>query len=363
MKTFIKEFKAKANVSSSFIVKYIAVMEGKDGRSYLNLILADKSGELECRKWTEAQEVADIVEKGDIVSVSGKINLFQNRLQLIVKEISKIDPDSVDMSDYIAASANPPEKMLKRLDEIVSTLDDVYIKDLLNGVLNDSEIRRRLRTWSAAKSIHHAYQGGLLEHTLSCTELGASLAKHYNANVSYVVAGTILHDLCKIYELTDASMIEYTEEGKLVGHLVKSIELLDRFCAKVKNFPYAMKLHLKHILISHHGQIEFGSPKLPQTSEAMLVHLIDLMDSKMASFEAVKKKDMLPGHWSGYVKHLERLVFKEELPTFTEYMSDNSKGDLKSDKKISTPHKKNHKDEPLQNKAMADMLKGFKVEG
>lgn len=362
MKTNIKDFKAKESISSSFIVKYIAVMEGKDGRSYLNLILADKTGELECRKWTDAHEVADIVDKGDIVSVTGKINLFQNRLQLIIKDISKLDPESVDISDYVAASANPPEKMLEKLDKIVSTLEDVYLKELLTGVLNDHEIRRRLRTWSAAKSIHHAYQGGLLEHTLSCTELGASLAKHYNANVSYVVAGTVLHDLCKIYELTDASMVEYTEEGKLVGHLVKSIELLDRFCAKVKNFPYAMKLHLKHILISHHGQIEFGSPKLPQTSEAMLVHLIDLMDSKMASFEAVKKKDMLPGHWSGYVKHLERLVFKEELPTFTEYLPDNHKVEVKVEKKLATPQKKKSNDEPLQSKPMADMLKGFKLE-
>ncbi len=361
MKQYIEDFKAKATISSSFIVKYIAVMEGKDGKSYLNLVLADKSGEIESRKWTDAHAVADSVEKGDIVAVSGKINLFQNRLQLILKDIRKMDKSDVELSEYVAASANPPEQMLERLDEIVSNLSDVYIKDLLNLVLHDCEIRRRLKTWSAAKSIHHAFQGGLLEHTLSCTELAVSLSTHYKVNQSYVVAGTVMHDLCKIYELTDSSMVEYTEEGKLVGHLVKSIELLDRFTYKIKNFPYAMKLHLKHILISHHGQIEYGSPKTPQTSEAMLVHQIDLIDSKMASFEAVKKKDLLPGHWSGYVKHLERLVFKEELPTFTEYLSDEPKVEETS-QKHSSAEKKKVKDEPLKSSVMAEKLKGFKLE-
>lgn len=359
MRAYIKDFKAKEEVNGRFYVKYIAVMEGKDGRSYLNLVLADKTGELESRKWTEAHEVANRIDKGDIVSVSGKINLFQNRLQLIIKNIERVE-EEVDMNEFVTSSSNPPEKMLERLDKIVSSLEDIYIRDLLTLMLNDSEIRRRLKTWSAAKSIHHAYQSGLLEHTLSCTELGSSLAKHYGVNVSYVVAGTILHDLCKIYELTDGMGVEYTEEGKLVGHLVKSVELLDRFAYKVKGFPYQMKLHLKHILISHHGQIEFGSPKVPQTSEAMLVHLIDLMDSKMASFAEIKRKDMLPGHWSGFIKHLDRLVYKEELPTYGEYLPEEivAKTSLPKVEKRG----KKHFDQPLKNSALADKLKDFKVE-
>ncbi len=357
MKVYIKDLVAKQSVESEFLVKYIAVMEGKDGRNYLNLVLVDKSGEIEARKWTEAVETAEVVSRGDVVKVSGKVNLFQNRLQLIIKQIHRIECD--DLSEFVNSSATPPEKMLDRLDEIVASLEDVYIRDLLTLILNDAEIRRRLKSWSAAKSIHHAYQSGLLEHTLSCTELALFLSERYQVNRSYVVAGTILHDLCKIYELSDGAVVEYTEEGKLVGHLVKSVELLDRFAYKIKNFPYQMRLHLKHILISHHGEIEFGSPKPPQTSEAMLVHLIDLMDSKMASFATIKQKDLLPGHWSGFVKHLDRLIYKEELPTYTEYIQED--GVEKNGASASKNIGKHSDEKPLKNSALADQLKGLQL--
>ena len=239
---------------------------------------------------------------------------------------------------------------------IVDSLDDVYLRDLLQAVLNDSEIQRRIKLWGAAKTIHHAYQGGLLEHTLSCTQLADTLSAHYKVNRNYVIAGTVLHDLCKIYELTDGASVEYTEEGKLLGHLVKSVEVVDRFTSRIKNFPHMMKVHLKHILISHHGEYEYGSPKIPQTSEAMLVHQIDLMDSKMASFENIKKTDQLPGHWSGFVRHLDRIVYKDDLPFYKDYLSEEV-----SEVKIPKEPKK-RKNEELKNNPMADMLKDFKVQ-
>ena len=143
-------------------------------------------------------------------------------------------------------------------------------------------------------------------------------------NENYVVAGCILHDLCKIYELTDGLNVEYTEEGKLVGHLVKGLEIVDRFSYRIKNFPHYTKMHLKHILLAHHGEYEYGSPKIPQTSEAFLVHLIDLMDSKMGTMEIIKKTDSQTGHWSGFVKHLDRIVYKGDLPFYPEYVADDS---------------------------------------
>jgi 3'-5' exoribonuclease len=249
--------------------------------------------------------------------------------------------------------------MYSELKAIVETLEEVYIRDLLLLILNDFEISRRLKIWQAGKSIHHAYQSGLLEHILSCTKLAVTLSPHYKVNRSYVVAGCILHDLCKIYELTEGPVVEYTEEGKLIGHLVKGLEILDLFAAKIKTFPLSMKIHLKHILLSHHGEYEYGSPKIPNTSEAFLVHLIDLMDSKMSSFEQVKKLDSSSNHWSGFVKHLDRLVYKSELPSFSSYLMEKPSSQLEP---LSPPQGKKTKSDLNNNTAFGNLLKDFKIE-
>lgn len=360
---FISDFKFKETIESLFVVKYIAVMSGKDGREYLNIVLSDKSGDIESRKWSGASDAAAVISKGDYVRAVGKVNQYQNRMQLIVQELERYDEEDIDLSDFIMTSDNPPEKMFEGLMLIVDTLDDVYIKDLLHGILNDQEIQRRLKNWGAAKTIHHAYQGGLLEHTLSCTQLADSLSVHYEVNRNYVIAGTVLHDLCKIYELTDGAAVEYTEEGKLLGHIVKSVEVIDRFASRIKNFPHMTKVHLKHILVSHHGEYEYGSPKIPQTSEAMLVHQIDLMDSKLASFDMVKKTDQLPGHWSGFVRHLDRLVYKDELPHHPEYLSDEITAQKREDTVTKKVQNRKKAPENLKSNQMADMLKDFKVKG
>jgi 3'-5' exoribonuclease len=250
--------------------------------------------------------------------------------------------------------------MYARLVKIVEGLSDVYIRDLLGNIITDPEIARRLKTWQAGKSIHHAYKSGLIEHILSCTELALILSRHYKVNENYVVAGCILHDLCKIYELTDGVNVEYTEEGKLVGHLVKGLEIVDRFSYKIRNFPHYMKMHLKHILLAHHGEYEYGSPKIPQTSEAYLVHLIDLMDSKMGTFDLIKKMDNNTGHWSGYVKHLDRIVYKSDLPFYPEYVNDEEE-ERSAPVKTHAPAAKT-RNVPEPKTSMAKMLGAFKVE-
>lgn len=348
---------AKDDVQSSFLVKYIAVATGKDGKNYLNVILSDNSGELESRKWQDAESTAAKIKSGDFVIVSGKVNAFQGRLQLIINEMSKLNEGQYDVQDFIKKSSSAPEKMFDELLTIVNSLEEVYIKELLLSILNDIEIKRRLMVWQAGKSIHHAYQSGLLEHILSCTNLANFLSAHYKANRSYVIAGCILHDMCKIYELTEGPNVDYTEEGKLIGHLVKGLEIVDHYAYKIKNFPYSQKMHLKHILLSHHGEYEYGSPKIPHTSEAFLVHLIDHMDSKMSSIETIKKTDNNTGHWSGMIKHLDRIIYKNELPSFKNYITD----DLNSVEN-SQPQIKNDKSSPQKNTLMSEKLKNIKID-
>jgi 3'-5' exoribonuclease len=355
----VKDLTPKLDTESVFFVKHIAVGEARDGKKYLNIILSDATGDLESRSWSNAEEIFSKIEKGNFARVSGKVNLYQGRKQFIVKSIHKVDKADVDMKDFVLKASRDPEDMYSELQAIVNELTDVYIKELLTNILNDSEIARRLKLWQAGKTIHHAYQSGLLEHILSCANLSVHLSPVYGVNVNYVVAGAILHDLCKIYELTDGLNVEYTEEGKLIGHLVKGLEVVDRFAYKIKDFPYQTKTHLKHILLSHHGEYEYGSPKIPQSSEAMLVHLIDFMDSKMHTFETVKRTDNNSGHWSGYVKHLDRIVFKDDLPFFPEYVEGRETPATKTSKPRTTPVKQSKQKQAEG--PMADALKNFKL--
>lgn len=364
----IADLHLKEELTSSFLIKHIAVQESRDGKAYLNVVLSDGTGDLEARLWSNAQSIADVISKGDFVKVSGKLNIYQGKKQFILSTIDKIPSNSVKAEDFIMKAKQDPEVMYEKLLKIVGQLSDVYIKELLYLVLDDAEISRRLKTWQAGKSIHHAYQSGLLEHILSCSELALKLSPHYQVNESYVVAGCILHDLCKIYELSNGYNVDYTEEGKLVGHLSKGVEIIDRYSYKIRHFPYEMKMHLKHILLSHHGEYEYGSPKLPQTSEAYLVHLIDLMDSKMNSMEMVKRTDNQSGHWSSFVKHLDRIVFKNDLPTYTEMLdaSEDKKEDKKHDeKKIeakSEPKKDKRAEAVPLKQNLGKMLEGLKIE-
>jgi 3'-5' exoribonuclease len=321
-KLFISDLQGKEEIESTFLVKVINALEDKTGKKYFNIILTDSTGDLEARYWHFSPEIENTVTKNSFVRVRGKVNFYQGRRQFVISAIQKIDSAQIHMDDYVMKSHVDPEEMYGKLLDIVDNLKDVYIKDLLRLILTDGEIARRLKIWQAGKSIHHAYQSGLLEHILSCSQLASTLSRHYKVNENYVIAGCILHDLCKVYELTDGLNVEYTEEGKLVGHLVKGLEIVDRFAYKIKNFPHHMKMHLKHILLSHHGEYEYGSPKIPQTSEAFLVHLIDLMDSRMASVDVIKKTDSAQGNWSGYIKHLDRIIYKSELPFYSEYVQD-----------------------------------------
>jgi 3'-5' exoribonuclease len=357
----VKDLVPKKEVESVYFVKYIAVAQARDGKKYLNVILSDSTGDLECRSWNNAEQIESEVEKGSFVCVKGKTNIYQGRKQFILQTINKIPKSDVNMDDFILKAKRNPEDMYTELFNIVEGLSDVYIRDLLKNILSDNEIQRRLKKWQAGKTIHHAYQSGLIEHILSCASLAVKLSPLYEVNVNYVVAGAILHDLCKIYELTDDINVEYTEEGKLIGHLVKGLEVVDRFSYRIKDFPYQTKMHIKHILLSHHGEYAYGSPKIPQTSEAMLVHMIDLMDSKMHTFKTIKRTDSNTGHWSGFVKHLDRIVYKDELPFHSEYLEQDPKQQVSTDPKNDSKKKVTPKPSKEIKGAMADALKGFKV--
>jgi 3'-5' exoribonuclease len=357
-KIFIVDLPLKDDVKSSFLVKYIAVQTAKDGKKYLNVVLADKTGELEARSWAHADEIFSRVRKGDFVTASGKLHLYQGRKQLMLNHIEVLSAEKVDVADYEFQASADAQKMWEQLLNHVDELSEPYIRDLLLNILNENWVSERLKIWSAAKTIHHAYKSGLLEHILSCVELSRGLSKHYQVNESYVVAGAILHDLAKITEMTQTPVVDYTDEGRLVGHLVTGVEWVEKYAPQM---PQDQKIHLKHILLSHHGEYEYGSPKIPQTREAMLLHLIDNLDSKMNAFESVCRTDQTPGVWSGFIKHLDRMIYKPELPSYrTENSaSESPKTGIPPGNATQAPPKKNTPEPLKQN--LGKLLKDFKV--
>ena len=347
---FIKDIDQGITFEERFLVKYIAEGKGKDGRGYLNIILADKSGQIEGRMWKNYESSLRDLSAGNIALVKGKGNRYQKKMQVILEGLSKVDSD--DFTDFVTTSGKASAEMKDELMNIVNSLDDYYIKQLLTLTLSDPTISERLDSWGAGKSIHHAYQGGLLEHILSCSKLAVSLSEHYKVNKNYVVAGAILHDLCKVFELTSGPVTDYTLEGKLVGHLVKGVELVERFSRKISDFPHDLKLHLKHIVVSHHGEVEYGSPKVPSTLEAALVHYIDYLDSKMAALSELIKKDTSTGDWTGFDRVSGRSVYKKDLPFYSKPVAPPLTAPVKSEKKPTGD---------LKNNDLANQLKNLKL--
>lgn len=316
-KIFISKMNIKEQLKTSFLVKVMNLMEGRDGRPYLNIILSDASGDLEARMWGEdAVKTSKNIKKGRFVEAKGRLNLYQGRRQFIIQSLRAVEESEININDYFPKTEKNLDELYESLLNMVEQLDDFYIRELLKKILTDEKNIILLKKAVAAKTIHHAHAGGLLEHIHSCSKLALFLSDYYQVNKNYVLAGAILHDFCKINEMTCFPLVEYTDEGKLVGHLVKSVEVVDEYSRGIPNFPHDLKVHLNHVLLSHHGHLEFGSPKLPQTKEAYLVHLIDLMDSKMGAFDLIIKNDQTEGNWSQYIKHLDRVVFKAPLPHY-----------------------------------------------
>lgn len=314
-KQFVRDLRDKQPVHSLFLAKDKALLVGKNGKPYISLSLADSSGALDARVWDNVEASANAFQVGDIVRVKGVVQTFQNRRQVVVHKVEKADPAGVRMADFLSTSHRDPEEMLAQLVSIAESLEDASIRQLTLDCLNDPEVRSRLLTAPAAKSIHHAYVGGLLEHVLSICGIMTAIAAHYRASgtqmkLDYLLFGAIFHDLGKIWELDVEGGITYTDKGKLLGHMVMSVELIEKKAARILGFPEETKDLLKHIVLSHHGKLEYGSPKTPMFLEAFVVAAIDDLDSKINTIDAFIRGERESGErWSRFNSLFERYFF------------------------------------------------------
>lgn len=311
-KVFVRDLQDKQVFHSVFLARDKALLTGKNGKAYISLFLADSSGSVDARVWDNVDALNEAFQSGDIVRVKGQVQIFQNRKQIIVHRLERALPEEYSMSDFVSSSRRAPEEMLAELIKIAEGMQDTHIRQLTLDTLRDPEIRARLLVAPAAKSIHHAYVGGLLEHVLSICGLMKALGSHYenqqiHLKTDLLLFGAIFHDIGKVWELDVGNGISYTDKGKLLGHMVMAVELVERKASRILGFPDQLKDLLKHIILSHHGRLEYGSPKTPMFLEAFIVAAIDDLDSKINTIAKFVESERESGDtWSKFNTLFER---------------------------------------------------------
>lgn len=309
---YVRDLEPNTVIVSAFLCQTKDLRYKKTGEGYLSLSLSDKTGELEAKVWENVAELLPLFERDDFVKVKGAVQVFRNKPQLTVHRIKKLSDGEVDLADFFPHSQRDPEEMWQELQGMVASLERQPLRDLFGKILEDPEIAARLKRAPAAKSMHHAYLGGLLEHVLSLCRLARLALQNYpTLDGDLVISGIILHDLGKIYELSYSRSFQYTSHGQLLGHMILEIEILHNKLRELPEFPRRMQVLLEHLIISHHGHYEFGSPKLPMFPEALLLHYLDDLDSKLQGMQGLLDKEApAGGEWTGYLPSLGRTLLK-----------------------------------------------------
>lgn len=310
----IEQIKERDLVESVFLVKSKTLAVAKSGKPYLSLVLMDSSGEIEGRVWEEAEEISRLFDQNDFIKLRGRVVTYQRQLQIVISQIKRYDEEKVKLKEFQPTTGRDTEAMFQELKEIADQIKDQHLGKLLNLIFNDESIVRLFKIAPAAKSMHHVYLGGLLEHTLSVARLILAVSQHYqNINQDLLLAGGIFHDIGKIYELTYERAFDYSDKGKLLGHIVIGVELIEENIKSLPDFPAELAMLLKHMILSHHGQYEYGSPKRPKTVEAIILHFLEDMDSKVSSVQSLIKKEGETGSkWTSYHRLYDRYIYKGE---------------------------------------------------
>ncbi|SFJ45979.1 3'-5' exoribonuclease YhaM family protein [Planctomicrobium piriforme] len=289
----------------------------RNGDTYLLTQLRDRTGQVSGLLWNVGDQQVSHLRPGDYVKVRGKVQLFQGNLQIIMTRIDAAGADNLSADDFIPQTSGDTERQLGRLKEILLSIKDPDLRALMGAFFDDPEIVDGLRQAPAGVRLHHAYHGGLLEHVLTLAEGAVRLSDLYpKVDYDLVLAGVFLHDLGKIRELGYDTTFIYTDEGQLIGHLVMGVEMLSdkiRVTEQVtgRPFPSEKAMRLKHLILSHHGSYEFGSPKLPMTPEAIALHHLDNLDAKTNEFLSLIESDPNAGSsWTPYHASMQRKLFK-----------------------------------------------------
>ena len=308
---FIGEIKAGEHVDDLFVLAEKTLLQKKDGNNYLSLALSDRTGHIKGVVWDNVERIAPLCKPGDVVHVNATAGEYKGMLQLVVKVMTPVTDDSIDLSDFIPATVRDVDAMFERVVGLADSLVQPCLRDLFQAFWQDEEFVQKFKTAPAAKKMHHAYLGGLLEHTLSMALLAEKIGGHYNGvDRDLLLAGTLLHDIGKTREFRYEFMIDYSDEGRLLNHITIGIQMMEEKIRAIPDFPEERALLLKHMVVSHHGSRELGSPEPPKTIEAVLLNYIDEIDSKVQGIREFMGKEASDENWTSYHRLLERHFYR-----------------------------------------------------
>src|SRR6202167_1943761 len=295
-------------ITSSFVVVSKQVKPKKTGEPYLALILGDRTGQLEAKMWDNVEDAIDAFEQDDFLKIKGLLNKYKNRFQITIHKLRRLGDSEIDFSDYLPKTTKDIGELWQTLAAFVASFRDPHLKALVEAFMSDPEIAEPYRNAPAAKTLHHAYIGGLLDHVVSLFRSCDLMCGNYpQINRDLLLTGAFLHDIGKIHELTYNRSFSYTTKGQLLGHLIIELEMLQAKLALQPGFPDELKTMMEHLIISRHGQYAFGSPKLPMFPEALMLHYLDDLDSKMEAMRAhFDREAAFDSPWTSYNASLGR---------------------------------------------------------
>jgi 3'-5' exoribonuclease len=304
-------------IEEVYLVSDKQLRANRNGNLYLQVELRDRTGAISARLWNAGEHLFRSFDTGDFLQVKGKVQLFQGALQMILSHIERIEAEKIELADFLPHTEHDVSKLLERLRGILLRLGNPHLKALVECFLMDDEFLRGFCQAPAGIRNHHAYLGGLLEHVVTLLDAAERILPLYpELDRDLLLAGIFLHDIGKVRELSFGKAFAYTDEGQLVGHLIIGVEMLMEKAAKVPDltgepFPPELLLRLKHMILSHHGSYEFGSPRLPMTPEAIALHHLDNFDAKVHSFTRDIREDRnTTSAWTPYNQSLQRRLFK-----------------------------------------------------
>ncbi len=311
-KVFVKEINENDKVESIFLVKQKSISFTKAGSPYLNLTLIDKTGEVNGKVWEQAEKLAKLFQKDDFVKIKSTAVTYQNSLQLNISSIIPLSPSEIDITNFLPQAKNDIEQTFLKLKAIIEEVSNAHLKKLLDLFIADDQLIRLFKLAPAAKKMHHVYLGGLLEHTLSLSNLILQISKHYEGlNVDLLLTGGILHDIGKIHELTYSRSFDYSDSGRLIGHITLGVEMINEKIRLIPDFPQELAVELRHLIISHHGEYQYGSPKRPKTLEAFILYYLDDLDAKVEEIQSfIQREEENQTKCAGYHQMLERFIYK-----------------------------------------------------
>jgi 3'-5' exoribonuclease len=316
MKTlFVKDLTADQVITGFFLVHEKEVRNTNTGKPYLRMELGDRSGTVEARMWEQFESFAKQVNRDDFIKVQARVEVYRNRPQLSLQQIRLAKPAEIDIADFLPHTAYNVDELFCQLLADAAGIKNTWLKALVLKILGDPQIASRYKRAPAAKVMHHAYIGGLLEHVVGLCGLAKLVAAHYSElDLDLLLTAAMLHDVGKLDELCYERSISYSTEGQLLGHIVMELETVANAMEQIQGFPSKLKTVVQHMLISHHGQYEFGSPKLPMIREALVFHFLDDLDSKMSAVRAAMAMtgESSDDQWSAYSGALGRKFLRLE---------------------------------------------------